>query len=214
MRGLFDMDSRLMNGLGKIADCILLSLCWITACLPVVTIGAACGALYRTVYRCIRRDDAYALRVFWKTLADNIKTGILCWLPVLAVYIFLIADAIILRAFVMPSHPEISRFYGIILVLIGVCSVWAAYCTAYCVRFNGTIKEILLTNFLLVLCHPLMTIEMLLFLGVGAMLALIIPYMMFFLPCLVCLSISFPMEKVFLLHMRPEDIEKLNQENA
>lgn len=214
MRGLFDADSRLMNALGKITDCILLSLCWITACLPVFTIGAACGALYRTVYRCIRKDEAYALKVFWKTFAANIKVSLLCWLPVLALYVFLIADAIILRSFIMPQHPEISRLYGIIIVLIGVCSVWAAYTTAYCVRFNGTVKEILLTCFVLVLSHPLITIEMLLFIGMGAVVIMVIPTMLIFVPCLVCLAVSFPMEKVFLQHMRPEDIEKLKQENG
>ena len=45
MRGLFDLDSPLMNVLGKIFDCIMLSLCWISASLPIITMGAACGAL-------------------------------------------------------------------------------------------------------------------------------------------------------------------------
>lgn len=208
MHSLFDMDSPLMNGLGKIYDCMMLSVCWVLFSLPIVTMGAASGALYRTVYRCIRRDEGYPLKVFWQTFRQNLKTGILTWLPILAVYVFLIADAVILRGFILQGQP-VSRIYGIILVLIGVASVWAAYCTAYCVRFNGKLKEILWVNFFLVLSHPLMTIVMLLLLTMGAALMLLVPFLALFVPCLVCLGLSFPMETVFLKHMRPEDVERV-----
>ena len=68
MHSLFDIDSPLMNGLQKIFDCMLVSLCWVAACLPILTIGPACGALYHTVYRSIRRDEGSALKTFWETL--------------------------------------------------------------------------------------------------------------------------------------------------
>lgn len=208
MRSLFDMESPLMNALGKIFDCIMLSVCWVLASVPVVTMGTACGALYRTVYRCIRRDEGYPLKVFWDTWRKNLKTGILTWLPVLAVYIFLIADAIILRGLASQGRP-MARLFGIVIVLIGVASVWAAYCTSYCVRFEGSLKEVLWLSFFLVLSHPLMTIVILLLLTMGFALALMVPFLVLFLPALICLAISFPMERVFLKHMHPEDIEKV-----
>lgn len=208
MHSLFDMESPLMNGLGKIFDCIMLSVCWVVASVPIVTMGAACGALYRTVYRCIRRDEGYPLKVFWDTWRKNLKTGILTWLPVLAVYIFLIADALILRGLVSQGRP-MARLFGIVVVLIGVASVWAAYCTSYCVRFEGKLREVLWLSFFLVLSHPVMTIVILLFLTMGFAMALMVPFLVLFLPALLCLAISFPMEKVFLKHMRPEDIERV-----
>ena len=208
MHSLFDMEGPLMNGLGKIFDCIILSICWVLASLPVITMGTACGALYRTVYRCIRRDEGHPLQVFWDTWRKNLKTGIVIWLPVLAVYVFLIADAVILRGLVSQGQP-MAHLYGIVLVLIGVASVWAAYCTAYCVRFEGSLKEVLWLSFFLVLSHPVMTIVILLFLMMGVVLALMVPFLVLFLPSLICLAISAPMEKVFLKHMHPEDIEKV-----
>lgn len=208
MHSLFNMDSPLMNGLGKIFDTILLSLCWISGCLPIVTIGTSCGALYRTVYRCLRKDDGYPLKTFWDTYRKNLKNGILTWLPILALYVFLVADAIVLRGLVAEGKP-VARFLGIIVVLIGVASVWAAYCTAYCVRFEGSLKEILWLNFFLVLSHPLMSVVIMLFLAMGVALALMVPFLTLFLPAAVCLAISFPMESVFLKHMHPEDIERV-----
>lgn len=208
MHSLFDMEGPLMNGLGKIFDCIMLSICWALASLPIVTMGAACGALYRTVYRCIRHDEGSPLKVFWATVRKNIKVGILTWLPVLAVFAFLIVDAMILRGLVSQGRP-MARLLGIIVVLIGVASVWAAYCTAYCVRFEGSLKEVLWLSFFLVLAHPIMTIVILLLLAMGVALGLMVPFFVLFLPVLICLAISLPMESVFLKHMHLEDIEKV-----
>lgn len=208
MRGLFDMEGPLMNGLGKITDCILLSLCWISLSLPIVTMGAASGALYRTVYRCIRRDEGNMLKGFWETFRKNLKMGILVWLPILAVYAFLIVDAIVLRGLASQGQP-LARLFGIVIVLIGVASVWAAYCTAYCVRFEGSVKDILWLCFFLVLSHPAMTLMILVYMALGIALALMVPFLVLFLPAAICLGISFPMEKVFLKHMHPEDIEKV-----
>lgn len=209
MHGLFDADSPLISGLGKIFDCILLSLCWITACLPIVTIGTACGALYRTIYRSIRREEGYPLRMFWETFRNNLKNGILVWLPILALFVFLIADAVILRGLLSEGKP-LAQLLGIVVVLIGVAAVWAAYCTAYCVRFEGTLKEVLWLCFFLVLSHPLMTVVILAFLLFGAAFVLMVPFFAIFMPAAICLAISFPMESVFMKHMRPEDIEKIN----
>lgn len=208
MHSIFDMDSPLMNGLGKICDTILLSLCWITACLPIVTIGASCGALYRTVYRCLRNDQGNPLKEFWQTMKKNLKQSVITWLPIMAVFVFLIVDVIVLRGLLTEGKP-VARFLGIIVVLIGVCAVWAAYCTAYCVRFEGSFKETLWLNFFLVLSHPLMTVWIMLFLAMGFALALMVPFMALFLPAAVCLAISYPMETVFRKHMRPEDLEKV-----
>lgn len=213
MHSLFDVDSPLMSILGKIFDCMVLSLCWAAASLPIVTMGAACGALYRAVYRCIRQDEGSALKTFWETFRKNIKMGLLVWLPILAVYVFLIADAVILKGLTMQGQP-MARLYGIVLVLIAVASVWAAYSSAYCVRFNGSVKDVLWINFFLTLSHPLITIEMLLFLVLGFVLAMMAPFLLLFLPTVICLAISYPMERVFRKHMQPEDIEKLQKEHS
>lgn len=212
MKGIFDPDSPLMNGLGKITDCILLSLSFITACIPIVTIGVACGSLYRTVYLCFRKEYASPMKIFWNTYRENLKNGILVWLPIMVVYVFLIVDLIILKAFVMPGYPQMARFYGIVWMLVGVASVWAAYCSAYCIRFNGTVREVLSINFTLVLSHPLVTLEILLFQIVGVTLILTVPYFLIIVPAALCIGISYPMEKVFLKHIRPEDYDKFLNE--
>lgn len=207
MRSLFDLDSPLMNGLQKVFDCMLVSLCWLTACLPIFTIGPACGALYRTVSRSLCRDEGSILKPFWDTYRANLKNGVLVWLPILAVYLFLISDGVIIRGLLRSS-----ALYGVILVLLAVTTVWAAYATAYCVRFTGTTMEVLWLSLYLVLAHPLAALRVMVTISLGLVLALMVSYLGIFLPGLVCLAIRGPMEGVFRKHMRPEDLEKLEQE--
>lgn len=211
MHSLFDLDNPLMQGLEKLFDCIMLSVCWVLGSLPLITMGTACGALYRTVYRCIRRDEGNTLKTFWSSYRNNLKMGILVWLPVLAIYALLIADAVILKGLILQGQ-SMAYQYGIILLLIGVVSVWAAYCTAYCIRFQGGVKDVLWLSFLLVTSHPLTTFMILIFLLLGFALALLVPFLVLFLPALVCLAVSFPMEKVFLKHMQPKDAERVQNE--
>lgn len=211
MHNLFNIDGPLASGLNRFIDCILLSLCWIVASLPIITIGASCGALYRTAYRCIRKDDGHPLKTFWTVFRQNIKTGILTWVSVCAVYILLLADIIIIRN-LMPQWDSLAYLSGVLAILIVLATVWAAYCTAYCVRFEGRLKDVLRLSLILTLSHPLMSIAILVLLIIGVVLILILPFSVLLLPTLLSIAISFPMEKVFLVHMRPEDVEALRNE--
>lgn len=89
--------------------------------------------------------------------------------------------------------------------------------TTYCVRFNGSVEDVLWINFFLTLSHPFITIEMLLLLALGFGLSMmapfLVPFLVLFLPPLVCWGLSFPMEPVFRKH-KPEDIERLQQEHS
>lgn len=133
----------------------------------------------------------------------------LVWIPILAVWLFLLADLLILRG---PMAAQGSSLYGVILVRLCVAAVWTVYCTAYSVRFNGTTREVLWINLFLVLSHPVTALGVLVILAVGAMLALMIPYLMLFLPAVISLVLCGPMERMFRKHMRPEDVARLEQE--
>ena len=48
----------------------------------------------------------------------------------------------------------------------------------------------------------------------GLALCLMVPFMLLFAPATVCWVCSFSIEKVFRLHMQPEDLEKENARDA
>ena len=72
MKNIFNPDSALMRGLGKIADLIVLNLLYLVSCIPLFTIGAANAALYDVTTR-LSRDDALIWRHYWAAFRSNFK---------------------------------------------------------------------------------------------------------------------------------------------
>ena len=83
-RGLFHPDSPLMITMTQITDCIFLSLFWLLGCLPVITIGPACAALYDAVYHGFRRGDKHCWQRFLRSFRSNLRPGLLPTVVVLA----------------------------------------------------------------------------------------------------------------------------------
>ena len=76
-RNLFNPENGLMITMNQITDCIFLSLFWFLGCIPLVTAGASCSALYDAVYRRFRQGDAHPWHRFFTTFARDLKSGIL-----------------------------------------------------------------------------------------------------------------------------------------
>ena len=51
MKKLFTEDNKIFQFLSLLADLMILTLQWLVACLPIVTIGAATTALYSVLFK-------------------------------------------------------------------------------------------------------------------------------------------------------------------
>ena len=91
----FSFDNKIFGALGKVVDCVILSVLWLVCCIPVITIGASTTALYYTVHKSIRGNRGYVSRNFFHALKENFKTATLSWIVALAVQIILSLDAYI-----------------------------------------------------------------------------------------------------------------------
>lgn len=91
MKGLFRADGPLVESLGKAADAVLLSLSWLLASLPVVTMLPAAAALYRTALLCLRGEQAHALRTFWRRFRQELRGGLV---PSLSAAAFTLLNAL------------------------------------------------------------------------------------------------------------------------
>ena len=185
MKGIFDIDNPIMSGVIKIFDCICVSLLWLLFSLPVITIGASSAALYTTVYKYLRKDEGHLWRTFWTAFRENLRRSTLVWLAALAVMGVLIADA-----------------------LVCIAVTWMMYLSAYAARFSGSAKDVLWFGTLLLALHPIKAVCVFLPLLCGGVLVLVGPGLIAIVPAAVCWLDSITLEKVFLLHMKPEDIEK------
>ena len=83
---LFDPNNDFFSFLGDLVDVVGLSILWLFCCLPVVTIGPACTALYHTVFRGLRqRQNGRYLRFlecFRESLTQGVVVTLVC-LPAL-----------------------------------------------------------------------------------------------------------------------------------
>ena len=207
MKRLFDFGSPLMRNLIRIFDCMCLSVLWLLFSLPVVTMGASSAAMYLTVVKYIRRDEGYLWRTFWGAFKENLKRSTLAWLAALVLLALLTVDALVFRSMVVNGDP-LGNLYWVILVLICAAVTWTAYLSAYCARFNGSVKDVLRFSFILMASHPIKSLYVFLPILAAAALVLVMPGLLVAAPAVACWICSVTIEKVFLLHMRPEDVER------
>lgn len=207
MKRFFDIDSPLMRNLVRIFDCMCLSVLWIVFSIPIITMGASSAAMYITVLKYIRRDEGYLWRTFWGAFKENLKRSTLAWLPALALLALLTVDALVFRSMAI-NGDFLGNLYWVILVLICVAVTWTAYLSAYCARFNGSVKDVLRFSFILMTYHPIKSLGVFLPVLAAAALVLVMPGLLVAAPAVACWIGSVTIEKVFLLHMRPEDLER------
>ena len=213
MRRLFDINNPLMRFLIAFFDLMALSVMWMVFSLPVVTMGAASAALYSAAYHHVRKGEGYLWSSFWSAFRENLRRSTLCWLAELLVLGLLTADVLILRGYILKGY-SLGWMYGISLVLLVLALVWTVYVSAYAARFNGTVKEVLRFSFMLLRAHPVKTLCVAVLVLGGIALSLTVLPALILVPGGVYWGASFPIESVFFQHLRPEDRERVQKEEA
>ena len=115
----FNWDNIVFQMLGKLVDCVWVSILWVICCIPVFTIGASTTALYYTVHKSIRGDRGYTTRTFFGAFRDNFKAATLPYLIWLAVMIILGCDAYITYQ-VLKTGSMKGAFFYFFLIMIAV----------------------------------------------------------------------------------------------
>lgn len=89
---LFDHDGPLMRALTYLGNLILLNLVFLLCCIPVVTAGAACAALYTVTLGNLRGEDGGTVRRFFRAFRANFKKATVEWLVMLAAAAVILVD--------------------------------------------------------------------------------------------------------------------------
>ena len=134
----FNWDNIVFQMLGKLVDCVWVSILWVICCIPVFTIGASTTALYYTVHKSIRGDRGYTTRTFFGAFRDNFKAATLPYLIWLAVMIILGCDAYITYQ-VLKTGSMKGAFFYFFLIMIAVAIMWSAFLFPYIARFENGI---------------------------------------------------------------------------
>lgn len=208
MRWIFDINNPVMRYVVKLFDCMCLSVLWLVACLPIFTIGASTTAMFAVIHRYIRLEEGGLWKTFWSAFREEFKRTTLCSLVALGILALLIVDALVFRTMVM-NGQFLGNLYWLILLLIGIEITWMTYLFAYIERFTGGVKDTLRLSLLMMILHPVKSITILaLVLGTAA-LVIICPGLLVILPGVCCWLCDIVTASVFVLHLREEDRERL-----
>lgn len=194
MSNFFDMDGGVMGTLSKITDVIFVSILFIIFSLPVITMGASFTALYYTTVKSIRRGRSYIFQSFWKSFKSNFKDATILWLLVLAVFSLLGVNLW------FTSHM-MSGTFAFVLACIYIMMAFTIFIAVVYLfpllsRFSISKKNLLSTTFLIAIKHLPFSLLMALICLLSALAAYLIPLLMFVMPGVGALILSFPMERV------------------
>ena len=194
---LFDPNNDFFSFLGDLVDVVGLSILWLFCCLPVVTIGPACTALYHTVFRGLRqRQNGRYLR-FLECFRENLKQGVVVTLVCLPAGLVFYFGLPALTALALKGDQMAELLFWCwqtLAVLLGTLPLTAFPLLG---RFQFATRDLLRTT--LQLCIRHFPSVFLLSLCANAAMQLSVAWYAFalFLPALTALLATFLLERIF-----------------
>lgn len=157
------MDSPFMNFLNRAADIVILNILFVLCCIPVVTIGASCTALYSITLKMVKGEEAYAAKGFFIAFKNNFKQSTIVWIFVLLLIFLLGADFYII-GYLSESMAKIM--YILLTGVSIVCLMVVLYLFPYIARFyNKTLECVKNALYISILNFPYTLLLLFLTLG-------------------------------------------------
>lgn len=194
---LFDPNNDFFSFLGDLVDVVGLSILWLFCCLPVVTIGPACTALYHTVFRGLRQRQKGRYLRFLECFRENLKQGVVVTLVCLPAGLVFYFGLPALTALALKGDQMAELLFGCwqtLAVLLGTLPLTAFPLLG---RFQFATRDLLRTT--LQLCIRHFPSVFLLSLCANAAMQLSFAWYAFalFLPALTALLATFLLERIF-----------------
>ncbi|MDF2511948.1 MAG: putative rane protein [Herbinix sp.] len=195
MGNLFNLDNGFFSFLSKVCDVIFLSILFIIFCIPIVTIGPACTALYYATVKVIRRERGYVFREFFRSFKLNFKKGAIVGVLLTIVYIIIGFD---LWAAYKGLDGSTLRFamFGVYLAITILALGFSVYVYPVLSRFDVTLRQLIKTVLIISLRHLPSTICMIILTGAAILGVYIIPFLLLVIPGVLVWLNSLLMEKI------------------
>lgn len=135
------MEGPLARALGRLTDCIILSLLWILCSLPLVTMGASTTALFTMTLRMVRDEEGKMTAGFFRAFKENLKNATL-------IHLILILLAVMLGIYwnvlgLLPDERMQAFFHGAFLLFAVLWLMEALFVYPVQARFENTVGNIM-----------------------------------------------------------------------
>lgn len=141
------IDSPLMQGLGKLADLMLLNLLTLVFCLPLFTIGASMTALYYMTLKIVRDEEVYIVKGFLKSFKENFKQSTVVWLIQIVVMAILGLDYYFL--YFMEENPFPLPIQVMLMVVTVIAITTFMFIYPVMSKFENGLKDTFKNAFLM-----------------------------------------------------------------
>lgn len=121
MNGMFDIDSPLMQTLGRLADLMILNFLTMICCIPIFTAGAAFTALDYMCLKLVRNEENYLIRGYFKSFKENFKQATGIWFIILWVIVAVVGDILIMY-YAPVEFPFIIRMAVLFVSIVTLCT--------------------------------------------------------------------------------------------
>ncbi len=209
MGDLFQYDSKFGRIMGKLADCVTVSLLWIVFCLPGVTAGAATTALYYSAVKFLREDRSTAVKEFWHSFKSNFKQSTIVML--LALFVSLgwgLACLTIYEKFA----ASLLIVYLVYFIVLAFGIMWLHYIFSYIARFQDTLSTVLKNTLYICLSNfPYSLLVVTLFAMVLFFMAVTLPislWALLALPAVYAVLVSLILEPIYKKYLPDEPDEE------
>ena len=197
LESLFNPDNPAMVFINKLIDLVTISIVWTIFCIPIVTIGPSCAALYYAVVKSIRRERGHIVREFWTAFKSNFKHGLIFELIWLAfAFMMFVTDVPLFLTFIDTGKTQdtimLVLFVIKVLLLIGIA------CWIYPImsRFDQSLWKLSQTSLIVMVQNLPRTIFSIILVTIIVLLLVSEPLYLVFLPGLMVLLLSFLTEPV------------------
>ena len=207
MEARFSGESKPAKILARCFDVVLVNLIFVICCLPVITIGPACTALYYTCYKIFHKKESSVMKAYFHSFRENFKIAFGIWMGYVLLVVLIGVTAVTALLYVK----------GIIGAMMGgFCVASMAFILAAGVylfpvlsRFTFQTKDLIRTSLVLMVTHGAATVSMTLILVLFFVLVVvgfpIEPLVLLVAPALFSFWISKTMEPVLAAYMPAED---------
>ncbi len=148
MKDLFNLNSRLMQGLAMVTNLVALNILWLLCCIPVFTAGAATVELYHTIFQYHTQQDDAIFRPFFRAFRANFKQSTILWLASLLLIGLLVFDIVYLV-----SWGKGTAVLFLLIVVTAVVLGMQVHLFPLIARFNMTARALIRTAVSLVVLH-------------------------------------------------------------
>ena len=134
---IFNLDSPLMQFLGKVADLMIINILTMLCCLPIITVGPALTAAHYVCLKMVKDEECYIVRSYFKSFKENFKQGVLIWLIILAAILILAGDYYIITK----SGLEFSKVLTTAIIVVAIVLLMVTiFVFPTLAKFDNTIK--------------------------------------------------------------------------